>query len=98
VKNRFQNLPFKCNLQRYTVATAARALIGLFRELAPGMLEKKDRGKGAFSLPSHVPASRLGRGRTHPHIILIFNDLTTKLFCLFFISFHNFWSPRLAGG
>ena len=30
------------------VATAARALIGLFRELAPGMLEKKDRGKGAF--------------------------------------------------
>jgi protein SDA1 len=30
------------------VATAARALISLFRELAPGMLEKKDRGKGAF--------------------------------------------------
>jgi len=30
------------------VATAARALIALFRELAPGMLEKKDRGKGAF--------------------------------------------------
>ncbi|ACO63536.1 predicted protein [Micromonas commoda] len=29
------------------VATAARALIALFRELAPGMLEKKDRGKGA---------------------------------------------------
>mmetsp|Transcript_303 Transcript_303/g.1128 ORF Transcript_303/g.1128 Transcript_303/m.1128 type:complete len:828 (-) Transcript_303:938-3421(-) len=29
------------------VATAARALISLFRELAPGMLEKKDRGKGA---------------------------------------------------
>ena len=28
------------------VATAARALIALFRELAPGMLEKKDRGKG----------------------------------------------------
>ena len=28
------------------VATAARALISLFRELAPGMLEKKDRGKG----------------------------------------------------
>ena len=31
------------------VATAARALISLFRELAPGMLEKKDRGKGAAS-------------------------------------------------
>ena len=30
------------------VAVAARALISLFRELAPGMLEKKDRGKGAF--------------------------------------------------
>jgi hypothetical protein len=24
VKNRFQNLPFKCNLQRYTVARVAR--------------------------------------------------------------------------
>ena len=32
------------------VAVAARALISLFRELAPGMLEKKDRGKGAFFL------------------------------------------------
>ena len=32
------------------VATAARALIALFRELAPGMLEKKDRGKGEFCL------------------------------------------------
>ena len=32
------------------VATAARALIALFRELAPGMLEKKDRGKGAREL------------------------------------------------
>ena len=31
------------------VATAARALIALFRELAPGMLEK-DRGKGAREL------------------------------------------------
>ena len=29
------------------VATAARALISLFRELAPKMLEKKDRGRGA---------------------------------------------------
>jgi len=29
------------------VATAARALIALFRELAPSLLEKKDRGKGA---------------------------------------------------
>lgn len=28
------------------VATAARALISTFRELAPGMLEKKDRGRG----------------------------------------------------
>lgn len=29
------------------VATSARALLGLFRELAPGMLAKKDRGRGA---------------------------------------------------
>jgi hypothetical protein len=32
------------------VATAARALISLFRELAPGMLEKKDRGKGESAM------------------------------------------------
>jgi hypothetical protein len=29
------------------VSSAARGLIALFRELAPGMLEKKDRGRGA---------------------------------------------------
>ena len=29
------------------VATSARALLGLFRELAPSMLAKRDRGKGA---------------------------------------------------
>ena len=29
------------------VSSAARGLIGLFRELAPQMLEKKDRGRGA---------------------------------------------------
>ncbi|KAL4422877.1 hypothetical protein ABPG75_009074 [Micractinium tetrahymenae] len=29
------------------VSSAARSLIGLFRELAPGMLEKRDRGRGA---------------------------------------------------
>ena len=29
------------------VSTAARGLLGLFRELAPGMLRKKDRGRGA---------------------------------------------------
>lgn len=40
------------------VATAARALISLFRELAPGMLEKKDRGKGAsFFLLFFSPAA-----------------------------------------
>lgn len=30
-----------------TVASAARSLISLFRELAPAMLDKKDRGRGA---------------------------------------------------
>ena len=29
------------------VASAARSLISLFREIAPYMLEKKDRGRGA---------------------------------------------------
>lgn len=29
------------------VSSAARGLIALFRELAPGMLEKRDRGRGA---------------------------------------------------
>lgn len=29
------------------VAAAARSLISAFRELAPGMLEKRDRGRGA---------------------------------------------------
>ena len=29
------------------VSSAARGLIGLFREVAPQMLEKKDRGRGA---------------------------------------------------
>ncbi|KAK9811636.1 hypothetical protein WJX72_007420 [[Myrmecia] bisecta] len=29
------------------VSSAARGLIGLFREIAPGMLEKRDRGRGA---------------------------------------------------
>lgn len=43
------------------VATAARALIALFRELAPGMLEKKDRGKGAFH-PVWVVTFRLPGG------------------------------------
>ena len=46
------------------VATAARALIALFRELAPGMLEKKDRGKGArelrgFSSRRRAPSTRV---------------------------------------
>jgi protein SDA1 len=29
------------------VSAAARSLVGLFRELAPGMLAKKDRGRDA---------------------------------------------------
>jgi hypothetical protein len=45
------------------VRMAARSLIGLFRELAPGMLVKKDRGKGADSSRTllqfgHVRAAR----------------------------------------
>lgn len=46
------------------VRMAARSLIGLFRELAPGMLVKKDRGKGADSSRTllqfgHVRAARI---------------------------------------
>ena len=37
------------------VSAAARALVGLFRELAPGMLAKKDRGRDAD--PDAAPAA-----------------------------------------
>ena len=57
------------------VRMAARSLIGLFRELAPGMLVKKDRGKGADSSRTllqfgHVrcPAARQRTQFTQPHI------------------------------
>jgi len=37
------------------VSAAARALVGLFRELAPGMLAKRDRGRDAD--PDAAPAA-----------------------------------------
>jgi|TARA_B110000971_G_scaffold8312_1_gene8072 protein SDA1 len=46
------------------VATAARALISTFRELAPGMLEKKDRGKGTSLFLWFVVLARAARART----------------------------------
>jgi protein SDA1 len=36
------------------VATVARALLGLFREVAPSMLKKKDRGRGTISIAKDV--------------------------------------------
>lgn len=42
-----QDLALYKKYREKQVATAARSLIGLFRELAPAMLEKKDRGRGA---------------------------------------------------
>ena len=47
------------------VASAARGLIGLFRELAPGMLEKRDRGRDAdlqaapLAFGARLPADRV---------------------------------------
>lgn len=44
------------------VSSAARGLISLFRELAPSMLEKKDRGRGAElgMVPQQYGASKVG--------------------------------------
>eukprot|EP00884_Botryococcus_braunii_P012226 jgi/Botrbrau1/21003/Bobra.0144s0020.2 len=42
-----QDLAMYKKYREKEVATAARGLISLFRELAPAMLEKKDRGRGA---------------------------------------------------
>ena len=42
-----QDLVLYKKFRNKEVASAARGLIGLFRELNPSMLEKKDRGRGA---------------------------------------------------
>ncbi|KAK9790096.1 hypothetical protein WJX73_001035 [Symbiochloris irregularis] len=42
-----QDLALYRTFREKEVASAARSLISLFRELAPGMLEKRDRGRGA---------------------------------------------------
>lgn len=42
-----QDLALYKKFRNKEVASAARDLIGLFRELNPSMLEKKDRGRGA---------------------------------------------------
>lgn len=46
------------------VSSAARALVSLFRELAPGLLEKKDRGRGAdlAAAPRQYGASTVAAG------------------------------------
>lgn len=46
------------------VSSAARGLISLFRELAPGMLERKERGRGADldAAPLQFGAARLATG------------------------------------
>ena len=44
---RLQDLTAYKKYRNKAVSSAARGLIALFRELAPGMLEKKDRGRGA---------------------------------------------------
>ena len=43
----FQDLAQYSKFREKAAAAAARSLVALFRELAPGMLEKKDRGRGA---------------------------------------------------
>ncbi len=42
-----QDLVLYKKFRNKEVASAARGLIGLFRELNPSLLEKKDRGRGA---------------------------------------------------
>ena len=42
-----QDLALYRSFREKEVASAARSLISLCRELAPGMLEKRDRGRGA---------------------------------------------------
>ena len=61
------------------VAVAARALISLFRELAPGMLEKKDRGKGAFFLFVFFPTRR-DRAPRFPHPLELGFDRASRRF------------------
>ena len=55
-----QDLALYKKFRNKEVASAARGLIGLFRELAPGMLEKRDRGRGA-----DVEAAPLSYGASH---------------------------------
>ena len=42
-----QDLAQYSKFREKAAAAAARSLVALFREIAPGMLEKKDRGRGA---------------------------------------------------
>ena len=42
-----QDLAEYSKFREKAAASAARSLVSLFREIAPGMLEKKDRGRGA---------------------------------------------------
>jgi protein SDA1 len=41
-----QDLASFRKIRNKAVSASAKGLIGLFREIAPGMLEKKDRGRG----------------------------------------------------
>ncbi len=56
-----QDLVLYKKFRNKEVAAAARGLIGLFRELNPSMLEKKDRGRGADleAAPLSYGASRV---------------------------------------
>jgi protein SDA1 len=60
-----QDLALYKKFREKEVASAARGLITLFREIAPGMLEKKDRGRNAdlaaapMAFGAHQPSSRV---------------------------------------
>ena len=60
-----QDLALYKKFREKEVASAARSLIALFRELAPGMLEKRDRGRdadlatGPRAFGERAPASRV---------------------------------------
>jgi NCS1 family nucleobase:cation symporter-1 len=61
VKNRFQNSPFKCNLQRYNVGTKygvpfpvlARSAFGIWGAHVPGVMRALV-GCGWFGIRTHV--------------------------------------------
>lgn len=69
------------------MASAARGLIGLFRELAPAMLEKRDRGRGADvdAAPLSYGASRAASRVEGADLLQVGNAFHASFFMSFCI-------------